>query len=430
MPIISRTNNRVLPPNARTADVARETLNRAIPIQNRKTDAAYQVNGYGGVLYSYLTSGLKCACQAKAKAVNTRLDKEGKASPEAINEMLTTSGGFGIRPYAQRKANTPAYAEQRAQRGGILEVNLTGHSAQPVSIQSLFDHDDLQGANRYTDGRPDIIDFDPDNTSASLLVEHDTSTDVRGLITDFDTSLLGHSDVNCPICFGSGYVGGYDVLHGYRKVLNFQDKTIILPATALIAVEKDIPTLTTDRVSWNVTLPAGSVGVDAFRIWNDVTQVSGFKVTIDGHLISSDNSILGFCDGKVHLLAVQFNQEVTFTHLELQVNQSDFSANFELPKLSKGSTQSLRDATEAFTISLSPRVPTIKTLDVIVESTFHKALQVKTVTGLNDRHFTTMGWEVDVRPTQPQELFSLLPRRKPLESMNTRRMVISNPNPT
>lgn len=427
MPIISRTNNRVLPPNARSADVARETLNRAIPIQNRKTDAAFQVNGYTGVLYSYLTSGRLCACQSRGKAIATRLDIDGKLPPAVINEMMTSSGSFGVRNYAKLKANTSAYSEQKANGHSFLEVNLSGIQEPPVAISSLFDEEDLQGSTRYTEGLPDRIDYDADNTRANVLVDHDDSSDVLSLTSDIDQSFMGHSDVSCPVCFGSGYIGGYNILHGYRQVLNFQDPTIVLPAVAFIASEKDVPSITTEHVSWTVVLPRGCSGVDAFRVWNDTKQVLDFSVRIDNVVITSEFHLSSFCDGGSHLLNLQFNQETTFTHVELQINQSDFSANFELPKLSKSSSQSVREATEPFTISLSPRVPFVKAMDVIVESTFGKALQVKTVTGLNDKRYTTMGWEVEVRPTQSQELFSMLPRRRPLESINTRRMVISNP---
>lgn len=431
MPIISRTTNRVLPPNARTADVARETLHRAIPIQNRKTDAAFQVNGYDGVLYSYLTSGLPCACKAKGKAINTRLDENGKAPLSVINQMLTASDSFGVKAYASQRTNTPHYAEQKAQRtNSILEVNLTGIQEAPVRLSSLFDDEDLDGANRFTEGLPDRIDIDGSNPNASLIIERDMSTDVHSMESDFDTSLMGHSDCSCPVCFGSGYVGGYSIMHGYRYVFNFQHPTTNLPATANIAIEKEVPTITTDRITWTIVLPVGGVGVDALRLWNDSTQVFGYKILIDNTPLFSENDLFKFCDGRTHLLSLQFNQDTEFTHFEIQVNQSNFSANFELPKLSKGSTQSLREATDPFSVFLSPLIPTVKVLDVIVESTYGKALQVKTVTGLNDRRLTTMGFEVEVRPTQPQELFSLLPRRRPLESTNTRRMVIANPNAT
>lgn len=430
MPIVQRSNTRVLPPNARSADVARATINAAIPIQNRKTDAAFQVNGYTGVLYSYLVTGTKCACQSKKQSVVTRLDEGGHASQTDINAMLTGNGNFGVRPYADKQPETVAYVTQRSQGKSILEVNLAGHLDRPVPLSSLFDDEDVASNDRFTSGLPDRIDLTGGNIHGTLEIASDPNLSVHSLLTDFDTSLLGHSDVSCPICFGSGYIGGFDILHGYRRVLNFQHPNIVLPAVAVIGAELDIPNITTSIVSWPVSFPAGCSSVDAFRLWNDTKQVFGFKTTVDGETVLTQQGLAKYCDGKEHVVELTFPDQEVFTHLEIQINQSDFSANFELPKLAKGSTQSLREVTDPFTVFLSPRVPYIKSLDVIVESTFGKALQVKTVTGLNDKRYSTMGWEVDVRPTQPQELFSMLPRRRPLETINTRAMRISTKQTT
>lgn len=427
MPILSRTNNRVLPANARTADVARQSLNSVMPVQARRMDAAFQVNGYEGVLYSYLTAGATCSCQAKGKAINARLDEDGKASPEAINKMLTSSGDFGVRPYAQRPTNTDAYAAQKATGLGFMEVDLSATRSKPVPLASMFDDEDLSASPRFTSGLPDRIDYSESNANASLVVEEDMAEDVSLMVSDFDVHGLSHSDVSCPICFGSGYIGGYSILHGYRKVLNFQDPSLVLPPTAVIAIEEEIPTITSCEATWSIPLMPG-ISVDALRVWNNTEQVLCGTILIDEVPILSEAQFLQRCDGKFHKVTVRFTEDLVFTHLEVQINQSNFSANFGFPKLSKGSTQSLLEATDPFSVLMSPRVPTVKALDVIVDSTFGKALQVKTVTGQNDRHLTTLGWNVEVRPTQPQELFSMLPRRKPRESINTRSIAIANPN--
>ncbi len=432
MPVVSPGNNRVLPPNARSGDVARETLHAIMPVQARKTDQAFQVDGYTGVLYSYLTSGQPCACQAKGKALNTRLDKDGKASPGAISEMMSSSGNFGMRPYGEKVTVTPAYAQERARGHSVLEINLASYGQPAVPVASLFDESDIEDmdvGDRDPKGLPDRVGYDAENTTLSTIVEHDLSTDVNEYTSDFDQALLGHSDINCPICFGSGFIGGFNLLHGYRKIFTFQDTSMVLPATAFIGMELDIPTITTTEVSWTFVLPFGVVNVDAFRLWDETEPVTEFVAKVDTtHTLTSEFDLYQFCDGKPHTLSLQFNQETTFTHLELQVNQSTFSANFALPKTGKGSNRAVLESMDPFTVFLSPLVPAVKPLDVIVESTYGKVLHVKTTTGQNDHHLTTLGWEVDVRPTQPQELLNMLPHRKPRENQNVRRRVIGNPN--
>ena len=201
-------------------------------------------------------------------------------------------------------------------------------------------------------------------------------------------------------------------------------------ADAVINVDEEIPSIETSTVSWTATLPSGPQGIDAFRLWNIDKQLFGFQTFVDDVLISAEAQLLKYCDGLPHTIGLVFTKATKFTHLELQVNQTEMTANFELPKLGKSSNTNLRDATDPFSVNLSPRIPFVKTLDVLVESTFGKALQVKSVIGWNDRNRTTLGWDIEVRPTQPQELFFLLPRRKLVATMNKKSSVnIDNSSP-
>ena len=432
MPIISNSGgNRVLNPNARAADVARATLDAVIPIQNRKQDAAFLVNGYTGVLYSYLTAGTKCACQSKRKAINTRLNEQGKAPPGVINEMLVPGKTFGVRAYGtHRKSDDALKAASSPTPSVSFTVDIGPHEA-PVLLSSLFDESDLDTSSRSPlgslhDRSSAASGLDAD--VATVLIEDDPDA-TSNRMSDFDGGLFGYTDISCPCCFGSGFLGGYSILSGVRYVLNFQDPSIVLPSIAVISVEKEIPPIISDSVAWTVLLPAGVESVDAIRLWNVTTPVNSGIISVDGSPLTKQAELLLYCDGRQHIISVNFSETVEFTHLEIQLNQSTFPANFELPKLSKGSNVTLRETTDPFSISLSPRIPAVKTMDVIVESTFGKALQVKSVTGINTRQYSTMGWEVEVRPTQPQELFWMLPRRSPTAFQNKTPIVRDNASP-
>jgi hypothetical protein len=444
MPIRQTTNNRVLPNNARAADVARDTLQAVASIQSRRSDAAFQVNGYAGILYSYLEFGTPCACKAKSRAIFSRLDKEGKASIGDINQMLNPNNSFGIRPYAEAREQTPSAKKQEKGAPHFLKNDLTlkvslNKSTPASKLASLFDTDDLAeevdendtavanrervGLNRHGSQQSGSMDM------ANEIVEGDPSDYVENSVTNFDTGLFGLSDVSCPICFGSGFVGGYAILGGTRKILTFQDKTISLPSHAVIQHEKEIPLIKSDKASWSVILPFGCVSVDALRVWCLDNQITPWYIWIDGESILKDIQVIKYCDGRPHLLEIGFEEMTEFSHVELQLNQSDLEANFELPRLNSSSNLSLRERTDPFTINLSARIPYVKTLDVIVESTLGKVLQVKGTTGLHDRRATTTAWDVEVRPTQPQELFDLLPRRKPRQALNKPNIVRDNSSP-
>jgi hypothetical protein len=300
-----------------------------------------------------------------------------------------------------------------------------------VPLASLFDESDLDTSTRTPLGslqdRPSTA-TGQDADVATVLFEDDPDA-ASNRLSDFDGGLFGYTDISCPCCFGSGFLGGYSILSGKRVILNFQDPTTILPATAVILVEKEIPPILSTSAAWVVLLPAGTESVDALRLWNVTTPVNTGTISVDGVPLTKQAELLLYCDGRPHSISVNFSDTTEFTHLEIQLNQSTFPANFELPKLNKGSNVTLRETTDPFSISLSPRIPAVKTMDVIVESTFGKALQVKSVTGLNTRQLSTMGWEVEVRPAQPQELFWMLPRRLPTSFANKTPIVRDNASP-
>ncbi len=432
MPIRSLTNNRVLNPNARAVDVAKATVDAALEVQARKVDAAFQVDGYAGILYQYLEHGDKCACQSRNRALNSRLSEDGKASPGAINELLVNGGNFGVRAYGTERKSDRELRRQQNADDGTLTVNLPYNRAPTaVALSSLFDEDDLDVANRdplgnLSDRVASVGSIDQD--VATLLVEP-REYEARDEQTEFDGGLFGvKSDVSCPICFGSGFIGGFSLLHGSRSVLTFQDPTVLLPPTAVINLEKDIPSVTSVEATWTVLLSAGCLGVDALRVWNVDTMIDVVQFTVDGVVLTKNEDLLLYCDGRTHEVRVEFQSPIEFTHVELQMSQGSDPINFALPKLSKGSDIALRERTEPFQVFLSPRVPTVKTLDVLVESTYGKALQVKTVTGQNTRRNVSLGWEVDVRPVQPQEFFWMLPRRQALQRLSKPVIVRDNDN--
>ncbi len=107
MPVKFTSNNRVLNGNARATDVAKDTIDRIIDVQNRRYQEAFRVQGFKAILYYPLTSGTPCACKGKEHTVARILNEDGKAGPGFINELLTGET-FGIAPYGVTKANMTA----------------------------------------------------------------------------------------------------------------------------------------------------------------------------------------------------------------------------------------------------------------------------------------------------------------------------------
>lgn len=452
MPVKNSSNNRVLPVNARASDVARATMDAIIPIANRKTDAAFQVQGYRGILYNRLMQGTPCPCKSKQQVAGARLGADGKASQGTLNELMT-GGEFGVTRYGTGKKNVPGYEEQKQSGTRTFAIDLApyGSGAQgagsavrqqqaavarvvgppvPNYSDQLADgpHDKLRGNNGLPPRRATTMS---DEAANLILDEADIDTDYElNQETPFDLGAYGYSDVSCPVCFGSGFVGGFSVMGGIRKVLcaGPMDSDLQLPPEAHIDLLEDVPVVQTKSVTFYLTLPSLVKYVDAFNLWNG-TDIVSLPQVIELEdcpcRMSSPKDLLRFCDGKRHKFFLEWPEEVTFTHLEVQLGLSGFDANFELPK-TNASSEAILENTSPFQVILSPRVPLVKPLDVVVESTLGKVLEVTSVEAWNDRKRSILGWTADVRPVQPTELLTILPRRMPEEQLNSRGIVTDN----
>ena len=407
-----------MPSNSRAADVARDSIDRIIAIQNKKYDNAFQVQGFQAVLYSKLKGGTVCLCHGKTGNLrnNGILDADGNASMGTINRLLTGQS-FGILPYGQ----VPAVPF------GAIETG-----SDPIGLS-------LKAPSIYDMDEPDILN-QPIGTVASGISSTGSEIGVHTAIGDgfddigpvtgpgtygdelirsidntgFDSFSMGSSDVSCPICFGSGFVGGFSIHNGTRIVLDSQ----MLNTGAIVYSEEFVPSMeaTGTVVFKQVVFPRGPVGLDSLKVFNG-TKVVPVKFYLDGVLLLNDISILEKCDGRPHVLSISIlNEDKIFTHVEIQYNQSVHSAMFDFPKLMQGATESLIERTDSFSIVMSPVIPNVSNGDIITDSTYGKTFQVNTSNWWNDKRRAVLGWECEVRPVQPQELFSLLPKRRPMQS--------------
>lgn len=444
MAVLHRSNNRIIPTNTRAADVARATIDGLLPHQALRYHNAFKVEGYDGVLYNKLRGGTICNCMSRQTAAAEAggfLDADGNASPGAINEMLTGGAGFGILPFGVRP-RSPLVIDDGAtplqlSRGEGLSLK-TRQAQSSVSPGSTGDDDfDWEDEIPRTNvpypsaatgfqssgmippniGRivtPDAGNLEGDGLSGEFAMEElITNADSNGI----DSCFMGLNDVACPICLGSGFVGGYSVYNGYRKVLVAKDasspiQVFMEEQYAPAVVSNDSGGLTFD----NVVLPP-SISLDSFRLMMATKVVPVLGISIDGSAyLPQDNAVLNYCDGKPHTINFNVNPGTQFTHVEIQINQSAESTLFEFPKVTQGSIETLIDRMEPFSIIVSPRIANVSTGDVIVDSTWGKAFVITSCNLWNDRRRQTIGWECSVRVVQPGELQALLPRRR-LEPM-------------
>jgi len=386
VPYVSRTNNHILPANARAADVAEKAVKEIVPVQQRRYYDAFRVQGIECLAYNRLTSGRKCSCQASRKAINGLLNEEGKASVGTINKLLTGDMSFDVIPY-----------DMGLDVDGGADGDTSPFATQNKN-QGVFDIATLDGDFPFADVNPQGGHFGDNGPIDKINIDD--------LVGDFDVGALGFSDVACPICFGSGFVGGFTAFHSFRKVLAVSD---------LYLVEGEIDLIPKPWVARNVkgfnqkiVLPHGALCVDAFKVWNSIDIVPAV-FSIDNVAVTSNQQLLTFCDGKPHLVTATFTGD--FTHFEIQFGLSHESLYFEFPKRPKSADTSLLEQMEPFQVIMSPNIPHINSMDVIVESQLGKTLVVQNVNPWRTRQRSLLGPECQVRVIQPQEIFRVLPAR-------------------
>ena len=365
-----------MPTNVRAADVASRMVEQLVPLQQRRTAAAFRVQGLEAVLYNHLTSGRACSCKSSETQL-VGLDSDGKAPQGVINRMIS-GAEFDVTPYTTKP-------QKMAAEDGFYVEWANDDDAKRVGP-------DLSGSKVVQDepGVGDAGAYDPAN--------------LDDIINSFDAVDVGFLDVACPICFGTSFVGGYTPYRTWRSVLVPLD----FDNQEFVDYTKTPWELPACKFSTSVVLPKGAVAVDSFRVFHNREQIHA-RVLIDGRPVASPVEALAFCDGRTHVLS--FETSGPMTHVELQFALSRESAYFEFPKLSRSSDRALLDSTDPFQIVMSPEVPQISSTDVIVESQTGRALLVGNVTPWQSRQRSGLGWECQVRVVQPQELYTLLPRR-------------------
>ena len=392
MPYVERNNNRILPANARASDVAEKAIAEILPVQQRRMYDAFRPQGITCIHYSRLTSGRKCNCQSSAKQFNGLLDRNGKASPGAINQMLTGNLEFNVTPYNHDQKRLPGVTS--TQTSPLAPVNKNQGVFDIATIGDDIPFADLiKGTHGLGDNGP---------------VE---ATTIDDLVGDWDPSIMGFSDVACPICFGSGFVGGFSPYHGHRQVLTVSDMQL-LTGSEINALKRPFSS-TGPGFNVIVILPRGAIGVDVFRVWNLINPVNSVQISIDSVALQSEAQLLAYCDGKPHLL--QFTgpqgQQFEFTHLEMQFQLTTESVYFEFPKRPTSNNTDLLEQMEPFNVIFSPNLPHLESLDVVVESQLGKVLVVQNTNPWRSRQRNVLGWEAEVRVIQPMEMFRILPNR-------------------
>ena len=385
MPLMDNRSN-LTPANMRASDVAKTMVEHVASMQQQRMIAAFRVQGFKAILYSRLSQGIACTCKGAEKAVGLKLNPDGKADTGTINRVLTGESKFGVGAYNPLSPDSE-----------FDDIdNFHDHETSPNNATNQF-LGDLRRAGP-DDGTNNLVTDEPTMTETGMF-----SPDIDALLRDFDYGSIGLTDVSCPLCFGSGYIGGFSPFRGWRQVVD----ATRMQTTSTLDLTASPLALRPGTFTFVMVLPLGAAVVDCFRVMNGDRMVRA-QILVDG-VDTMNKRVLNWFDGRPHTITI--NSQDPVTHFEAQAGLNPEPVYFEFPKKGKSQDISVFEKTEPFQILMSPECPEVQTLDIIAESQSGRLLIVGTVNPWTTRDRNFLGQEVQVRVAQPAELWRILPVR-------------------
>lgn len=399
MTLVLRQHRNLQPRNNGSTNIARSAIDATLPRAIRQYENALSVNGFPIVYYRRRQTGLRCTCCGGPNAGGlpaptpdtllpgvTVLDPEGAGTQNFIQSMLQGSV-FSIDRYGSRNRMVDANGGDNPQRS-------VPHS--PLN-QSLEIH------NKSSDMDDPFVDqLEPEDPEDLF------SNGVENNLA------VATSTTGCAVCLGTGWVGGYDPSNALRIVYDTQ-----APWFGDVQLDNSVMphrwTVNTSRTaSLKILWPAGAVGIEAFRIWDNRTQIQQAFVWVKGQQRQALNDIdpQTLFTGQQHQVDLEFGPEVTgFTHLEVQFEMGVQPIYAEWSRLMYNENLQLVENLDSPSLVISPSLPHVGLYDLVTESVYRKIWKINSTNPAFDRERQVNGWEVTARLLQTYELPWLLPRR-------------------
>lgn len=319
----------VFPTNTGISHVAQQRIDNLVSAQNRKHAEALKTDGTQGFLFVKQRNGRPCTCQLK----------ETVSSPFTLNSPMTPTNTGLDDDATVGTTDNPGLASAFRVRdySGLFSNSLTG--PKPPTGSTLQEIHERRMANRSDFEQAEMIPVEGDADVDDILSMADNFEDPDDAARQKQPSLArlyGGEKTPCGICFGSGFVGGYQLHAGTRIVL---DASQSYP-TELVDCEVSRTTAPysfviersgTKFVQWTVPLPTYFHSVLGVAVRNNVAPAVGFIIeahTGNGTWMPLTPQYLNALNGTPTTLTVRVRpvtsdapgtSQFTFTHVELMV---------------------------------------------------------------------------------------------------------------
>jgi hypothetical protein len=355
------------------------------------------------------------------------MDERGDLSTKDINELITGSR-FGVVPYGSHVNETP---EQRA------DDIADGKPVSPTTARPELEWESLLNGDANRVEPPlervafDLLDPGAKNISSSGSIagsngELDSAEHAADIKSEeFDTIPWNITDVACPVCMGTGYVGGFLLEGGWRCVLPVNN-SYCKSDGALDTTMRPLRMVNAQSITWdNVVLPRNARLLDSNILWDGIRPAHDVvSFMIDGVPCTRESEILKFFDGAAHSITSVFTDHGSATHLELQVALNKEPTLVEFPKMNFNSDVAKLNRTDEVAVFFSPATPSVSDKDLIAvpfatDDSGGAIFQIVSGGDWTDKNRRMLGLEAQARVIQPQELYMLLPNRFKKNAVST-----------
>ena len=204
------------PRNRGSVKIARSGIDAVLPAAQEQYANAIAVNGHPCLLYRRMSSGIPCTC----------------ISNQDLDENSTPTDGPGL---GEEPGNIPVpganneLAIASAELGSHFSVNRYGSRDRLETSNVINPRNSLNHTNKN-------FVLDDEFLDKALIGDEDvllngeggegagSDAGLFGGILDISEGLIGNKP--CGVCFGTGYVGGYQLANSYRKVYDTQSSNI------------------------------------------------------------------------------------------------------------------------------------------------------------------------------------------------------------
>lgn len=356
--------SRQTPANSRAVLVAKQALKQVSQMAQQRALNALEVDGYEGLYYSRLQSGRVCSCshtiQPNRVSALSVLNDQGLASSNHLHSLLT-NGLFEIRNYAQ-------------------DQDVDGNSTK-----STIPLDD------------EIIT--PELNSDGNVVENGS--------VDVDETALGSLNSFCGCCYNTGWVGGYNLVGGFRLVLDVMHPKVSLSQCYVDIAQHPLETESAGQqipeLIFTTVFPVYLRGKPhRMQAWrnHDPVDAQWYHIVNNVRVPLTLQNLSTVFDGKQHTIVV--TGFTRLSHIEIQAASSTYF-KFGLPKLTKTADLDRLDTTQPTQLTLGPNVPVVNTWDVIADTINHKLWRLSSASDLRDSQGNLYGWDTDARIVQTYE---------------------------